>query len=173
MKGVKKMSILTPDFRFCSVYDITVPFLQKKGIKGLILDIDNTLVYYGIHRPTEANTNWINSVTSGGIKMSFVSNGYEQRVKEYNEDFGFYYSFKSGKPKKGGFLKAAQSMGLSSSEIAVVGDQIYTDIWGGNRSGMKTILVDPISMEPWPSFKIKRRAERPVLAKCKYTEVER
>ena len=104
--------------------------------------------------------------------MAFVSNGRQQRVEEYNRDFGFYFSFRSGKPKKAGFLKAAQAMNLAPRQIAVVGDQIYTDILGGNRVGMFTCLVQPIKPEPWLRFRLKRALERPVVRRLKHTKEE-
>lgn len=167
------MSALRPDFRFHTIYEVTPHFLAKEGIEGLILDIDNTLVYYGVHKPTEENSFWIKAMQAAGIKLAFVSNGHEERVKAYNEGFGFHCSFKSGKPRRGGFLEAAKFMGLAPSKIAAVGDQLFTDVLGGNRAGMKTILVDPIRPEPWLPFKVKRLAERPVLRKCGYTEVDK
>ncbi len=166
------MSDFRPDFRFHTIYEVTPAFLVKKGIEGLILDIDNTLVYYGVHKPTPENSFWIKSLQAAGIKMAFVSNGHEERVLTYNESFGFHCSFKSGKPRRGGFLDAAKTMGLAPAKIAAVGDQLFTDVLGGNRAGMMTILVDPIRPEPWLPFKIKRMAERPVLARCHYTEVD-
>ena len=160
---------LRPDFFFKNVYAITPIFLKSHGIKGVILDIDNTLVFYGVHRPTERNADWLNGLTKAGIPIAFVSNGYRERVEEYNEDLGFYFSFQSGKR---GFLKAAQALGLPPNQIAVIGDQIYTDIWGGNRAGMFTCLVEPIEPEPWLRFRLKRALERPIVKRLGYTKEE-
>jgi HAD superfamily phosphatase (TIGR01668 family) len=167
------MSDFRPDFRFHTIYEVTPAFLAKEDIKGLILDIDNTLVYYGVHKPTPENSFWIKAMQGAGIKLAFVSNGHEERVRAYNESFGFHCSFKSRKPRRGGFLEAAKTMGIAPTKIAAVGDQLFTDVLGGNRAGMITVLVDPIRPEPWLPFKIKRMAERPVLKKCRYTEVDK
>lgn len=163
---------LRPDYYFESVYQITPAFLAKRGVRGVILDIDNTLVYYGVHRPTEENTAWINALTGAGIQVAFVSNGTRERVEEYNESFGFYMSHKSKKPKPQGFLLAADHMGLKPGQVAVVGDQIYTDIWGGNNAGMLTLLVRPIQMEPWLHFKVKRVLERPITGRLSFHQEE-
>lgn len=163
---------LRPDYYFESIYQITPAFLAARGIGGVILDIDNTLVYYGVHRPTEENTAWIEALTEAGLQAAFVSNGYRERVEEYNEGFGFYMSHKSQKPKPQGFLLAAQHMGLSPRQIAVIGDQIFTDIWGGNNAGMLTLLVRPIQKEPWLRFKVKRALERPITGRLSFHREE-
>ncbi|MBQ2698246.1 MAG: YqeG family HAD IIIA-type phosphatase [Clostridia bacterium] len=163
---------LKPDHYFPNVYAITPAFLQRRGIRAVILDIDNTLVFYRIHRPTEHNRRWIRSLREAGIAVAFVSNGYRERVEEYNREFGFYYSFKSQKPRPGGFLQAAKAMGVEPAETAVIGDQIYTDILGGNRAGMLTLLVDPIHPEPWLRFRLKRALERPVTRALRYSQTE-
>ncbi len=166
------MGKLTPNYRFRSIYDITPAFVHSLSLRGLILDIDNTLVFYGVHKATEENRAWIRGMEAEGIKIAFVSNGYKERVTEYNEEFGYHCSYKSGKPAATSFIKAADIMGVIPRDMAVVGDQIFTDIWGGNNAGMTTILVDPIEKEPWLSFKIKRFIEKPLLAFKKYTEVK-
>ena len=166
------MALLFPTAAVPKAYDITADSLRALDIKGLILDIDNTLVFYGVYRPTARNTAWLNGLTQAGLAVAFVSNGRQQRVEEYNRDFGFYFSFRSGKPKKAGFLKAAQAMNLAPRQIAVVGDQIYTDILGGNRVGMFTCLVQPIKPEPWLRFRLKRALERPVVRRLKHTKEE-
>lgn len=73
---------LFPDCYFHSIYDITPEFLKGKGIRGVILDIDNTLVFYGVYRPTARNTAWLNGLTQAGLAVAFVSNGRQQRVEE-------------------------------------------------------------------------------------------
>ncbi len=152
-----------PKYRFKSIYDIDADFLVSLGIKGIVLDIDNTLVFYGEHQPTAENIEWIRAVEARDIKICFVSNGYKERVTEFNEQFGYYYSYKSGKPRKGGFLKAADALSLKVSEMAVIGDQLFTDILGANNAGMISIMVEPIKLEPWLSFKIKRFFEKIIL----------
>ena len=158
---------LQPDHFFNSAHNITPAFLLAHGTRGVILDIDNTLVFYGVHHPTGENIAWIESLTGAGLQVAFVSNGYRERVEEYNVDFGFYMSHKSGKPKPQGFLLAARHMGLAPEQVAVVGDQIFTDIWGGNNAGMLTLLVRPIQPEPWLRFKVKRALERPITRRLK------
>ncbi|NLT57666.1 MAG: YqeG family HAD IIIA-type phosphatase [Clostridiales bacterium] len=154
---------LHPDFYFNTVYEITPRFLLGQGIEGVILDIDNTLVYYGVHSPTEENTAWILALTAAGLQVAFVSNGYEERVTAFNAPFGFYSTHHAGKPRPGGFLRAAERMALPPHRVAVIGDQIFTDVWGGNRAGMLTLLVRPIRSEPWLRFKFKRLLERPIV----------
>ena len=97
---------LFPDCYFHSIYDITPEFLKGKGIRGVILDIDNTLVFYGVYRPTARNTAWLNGLTQAGLAVAFVSNGRQQRVEEYNRDFGFLLFLSLGQAQKGGIFES-------------------------------------------------------------------
>jgi HAD superfamily phosphatase (TIGR01668 family) len=140
--------------------DVTPKMLIDNRISAVILDIDNTLVTYAVEEPTKEVIEWINLLKSNGINACLVSNAKKARVEKFNEKLGINYIFKAGKPKLSGFLKAAEVMHVQPYQTAVIGDQIFTDIYGGRRANMFTILVKPISeVEIWP-IRVKRFFEK-------------
>jgi HAD superfamily phosphatase (TIGR01668 family) len=143
--------------------DIKLNILAENGIKGIILDIDNTLVPQHMKEADENAVKWIEMVKSSGFKVCIVSNATKKRVIKFNEKLKLYAIHRAFKPGSGAFLKAARLMNLPPDRIAVVGDQIFTDIYGGNRVNMYTILVKPIH-ENEPFFvRLKRYPEKLVL----------
>lgn len=153
-------SIFYPKVLVDSILDINLDKLQKNNIKGLILDIDNTLVGHGIMKADDRVVKWMENIKNAGIKACIVSNNTEDRVVKFNERLNLMAIHRAAKPRKGAFLKAAQMMNVEPEEIGVVGDQIFTDIWGGNRLGMFTILVKPVGKEEPYYIKLKRILER-------------
>jgi len=129
---------LLPDFFFNDIYKIDKEFLYNNNIKGLLLDIDNTLISNTVHDADEKLKTWIYEKKADGIKLCIVSNGKGPRVERFNI-FGIPAVHKAKKPFKKGFLKGIEMLKLQNDEVAVVGDQIFTDVWGGNRAKIKTI----------------------------------
>ena len=156
--------LFRPDYYFARVQDITVPFLNGIGISGVVLDIDNTLVYYDVRLPDAPGAAWMGRLVDAGFPVAFVSNANAARVEQFNSPMGFHAVSKAGKPGTKGFLAAAARMGLPPAAIAVIGDQVFTDVLGGNLAGMVTLLVKPIQMEPWLRFRIRRAFEKPILS---------
>ena len=154
------VDIFLPKLFLDSVYDITVKLLADNNIKGLILDLDNTLVAQYIERPDQKLIDWINSLKKNAIKLCIVSNGSGKRVRKFNESLGLDVVAKAKKPCKKGFKKALDMMNLRQDEVAVVGDQLFTDIWGGNRLGMFTILVRIIDKREEFFVRLKRYPEK-------------
>jgi HAD superfamily phosphatase (TIGR01668 family) len=152
-----------PDIILDSVRDITPEMLKKNSVKGLILDIDNTLVATHTKEPDEKVLQWIDKMKSAGIKLCIVSNASQQRVEKFNKKLSLNAIHRAYKPNKKGFAKAAALMNLNTNEISVVGDQIFTDIYGGNKAGMKTILVRPIHKKEFFFVQMKRIPEKFVL----------
>lgn len=152
-----------PDLYIGRVQDIDFGYLREKGIKGLILDIDNTLVPHGKEADENA-VRWIERVRSEGASACIVSNASRKRVEKFNERLQLPTIHRASKPRVKAFLTAAGIMELKPDEIAVVGDQIFTDIRGGKKAGMFTILVKPIDKKELAFIKIKRLAELFVLA---------
>ena len=134
--------------------------LRTNNIKGLILDVDNTLVAQYIKVPDDKLIQWINLLRDNKIKLCIVSNGSPKRVLKFNEKLGLDVISKARKPSSKGFLKAIGIMGLQQHEVAVVGDQLFTDVWGGNRLSMFTILVRPIDKKEEFFVRIKRYLEK-------------
>lgn len=163
------MGFFVPDYYFDTVYDITPELLKKHGVKGLILDIDNTLVPYEIAEPTEENLAWLDTMHKNGIKTAFVSNNDKERVMLYNEKLGCPAFYDSGKPLRKACRRALDAMQLEALETAIIGDQIFTDVLCGKGSGLKlAILVKPIKDKTTLFFKSKRLLEKPVLAVYKH-----
>lgn len=136
--------ILYPDIYLNNVKEITYELLQKNNIKGLILDVDNTLIDYYKNMP-EGVQEWCEDLQTKGIKFCIASNSNKkEKVKGVANKLGIPYIFFAKKPLKMGLKKAKNIMNLPREEVAVVGDQIFTDVLGANRCKMFSILVDPI-----------------------------
>lgn len=155
----------SPGLRAPSVAEITPAFLAARGIGALILDLDNTLVPWHGREVPPLVAEWIQEMTSAGIQLCIVSNTHRPgRLRELAAVLGVQHVPSGGKPRRGGFRRAMAAMGVTAEETAVVGDQLMTDIWGGNRSGCLTILVDPLSpVEFWGTRVINRYLERLLL----------
>ncbi len=143
--------------------------LIKKGMEAVVLDIDNTLVPHNSPNPTEAVNSFLDDMRKNGIKLCVVSNNREERVKSFCERINIpCYVYGALKPRAYGYEKAAEAMNTEPSKICAIGDQIYTDVWGGNRAGCFTVLVKPIDLksEGLP-IALKRLLERPVLRRIR------
>lgn len=152
-----------PDFYCDNVRDITIEFLKENNIKGIILDVDNTLIDY--YRKFEDGTiEWVEELKKSGIKFCIVSNTNKvDKVKYVANTLGMPYFYFSKKPLKTGFRKAQKTMKLDATNIAAVGDQIMTDVIGANRCGMFSILVKPIAEKDILITKIKRPIENKII----------
>jgi hypothetical protein len=155
--------ILYPKFYCDNVRDIKYEFLQKNNIKGIILDVDNTLIDY--YRKFEEGTiEWVNDLKNQGIKFYIVSNSNKtDKVRFVAETLDIPYISFAKKPFKSGFMKAKKMMGLNAENIAAVGDQIMTDVIGSNRCKMFSILVKPIAEKDIFVTKIKRPIENKII----------
>lgn len=136
--------MLYPNKYFHKVEEITIEFLQKNKIKALILDIDNTLIDYN-QKMSKDVEQWAKNLKGQGMKLYILSNtNHKEKVERVANAIGVPYRNLAKKPLKSGFLKVQKELKEKSENIGVVGDQIFTDIIGGNRCKMFTILVDPI-----------------------------
>ena len=152
-----------PKIMVDTVYDIDSDFLKKHNIKGIIYDVDNTLVGFKIKIPDKKLLNHLCFLKKEGFKLFIISNNNKERVDNFNKELGLEYISRGLKPLKLSFKRAAKLMKLDCSEIAVVGDQIFTDVLGGNRASMLTIMVNPIDIKETFLFKLKRKMERPFI----------
>ena len=141
---------LIPDAAFNRVTDIRAGFLTERGIAGVIVDVDNTLGSYRESEPSEPIISWVKTIMQSGIKVGILSNNREQRVKSFSAPLGVDYFYRARKPSRRGFVHLAQKMGLRAEHVAVVGDQIFTDILGAKRSGMIGIIVKPTMLRSNP-----------------------
>ncbi|MCL2084526.1 MAG: YqeG family HAD IIIA-type phosphatase [Oscillospiraceae bacterium] len=141
-----------------SVCGITPEWAESRGLRGLILDLDNTLAFYLAPVAPPDIEAWIADMAASGVKLAVCSNSREKRVSLFCDRLGLTYVHTARKPKKDGLLKAAELMGLEPGETAMVGDQLFTDVLAGRRAGMTTVLVDPLKNNI--VFRLRRRCER-------------
>lgn len=153
-----------------SVCEITPKLLQKLGVRGLLLDLDNTLTTHDNPRPAPGVPEWISLMKQSGISLCIVSNNHPPRVKPFADLLGLPFVCEGKKPLSKGFREAHQRMQLSWTELAVVGDQIFTDVLGANLKRLKCIFVFPIEHEHTRFFRFKRKMEVPFLPKKIYVE---
>ena len=158
-----------PDLKYKNVNDIDVDALTKMGIKYVILDIDNTLVPYTSPKPDENALNFLNKLKSNGIEFCFVSNNHLQRINFFNEKIGAPAYPDAKKPLLFGINKAMNAFGATNENTALIGDQVFTDICGGKRAKILTILVNPIKEVDTLFFKFKRYFERKIILKYENT----
>lgn len=135
---------LTPDCVFDSIYDITPEFLKSRGIRGALIDIDGTVSSHRIKHPTEKLCAYIKGMQEAGIKVLFLSNNKATRVGVFSEPMGIRWVSRATKPLSRGFRKGAAILELPMHEIAVIGDQIFTDVLGGNSVGALTCYVQTL-----------------------------
>ncbi len=152
-----------PDYYYDTISDITPEFLLSLGIKALVMDIDNTIVTYDDPIPTPAAQAWFDGMAAAGIKVSFVSNNEWERVKKFNRSLNYPAYAKSGKPFIRDIKKAMADMGSDRKNTALIGDQVFTDVFAGKRAGLTVFLVKPIKDKLTVFFRFKRRLEVPVL----------
>jgi len=162
--------ILYPKEYFNNVREINIDFLQKNNINALILDVDNTLIDYDKNLQEET-IKWAEDLKKQGIKLYILSNSNKkQKVKTVEEKLQIEYEYFGKKPLKIGFKKVQKKLEEKSENIGVVGDQIFTDVLGGNRCKMFTILVDPIAEKDIWMTLIKRPIENAIKKRYKKTK---
>lgn len=157
------MSIFYPSMMFQKISDISPEHLASLGVSALILDVDNTLTTHNNPEPDIDVLAWLETMSKSGIKLIIASNNSKKRVKLFAERLGMDFVFRASKPLPFGFLRVARRMKMPAESFGIVGDQIFTDILGGNLFGAKTFLVKPMGLEKGPLFRLKRKIETPVL----------
>ena len=157
--------LLYPKEYVDSVKEITIDFIKKYNLKGLILDVDNTLIDYYKKMP-EGIIEWAEMMKSYGIKLYILSNSNKkEKVETVAKNLNIEYINFARKPLKTGFLKIKNIMNLESENIGVVGDQILTDVLGANRCKMFSILVKPINEKDIFITKFNRFFEKIIIKK--------
>jgi uncharacterized protein len=156
-----------PDLAIDKVQDIDFEMLKSINIKGLILDIDNTLVPMHIKVADENAVKWVEQAKASGFKICIVSNASKQRVAKFNENLKVLAIHKASKPGCKAFMNALKLMDIKAEETVVIGDQIFTDIYGGNKLNMFTILVKPIDERELFYIRLKRKPEKLILSSFK------
>lgn len=154
-----------PEYRFDTFDMASAEFLSKIGIKGIILDIDNTLEPYEHANPGEHVIAWLNSLKECGIKAAIVSNNGKERVELFNKEIGLPAYYKAKKPFKKNLLRAMSDMETKPQETILMGDQVFTDVWAAHNAGIKAILVPPIKDKRDVFTRFKRLLEKPIIKK--------
>lgn len=154
-----------PDFRFDTFDLATADFLISEGVKGIVLDVDNTLEPYENPLPTERVVAWLDSLKQNGIKAAIVSNNDAERIDLFNKDLGLPAYSKAAKPFKKNVLRAMSDMGTTVENTVLMGDQVFTDVWAAHNAGIRAILVPPIKDKTDLLTRFKRLLEKPVLKK--------
>lgn len=156
---------LYPNAYLKNVKEITIDFLNKNNIKALILDVDNTLIDFN-KKMLDGVEEWCKNLKKQGIKLFIVSNSNKKtKVEMVAQKLELSYIHFATKPFKRGFKKAAKMLQEKNENIAVVGDQIFTDVIGANRCKMFSILVEPIEKKDLLVTKIKRPLENYIIKK--------
>lgn len=152
-----------PDQHVKSIFEIQPESLKEKGIKGIITDLDNTLVEWDRPNATPKLIEWFDNMRRHEILVTIVSNNNERRVKSFSDPLQIPFIFQAKKPMTRAFNKAIKQMGLRKEETVVIGDQLLTDVLGGNRSGFHTILVVPVAQTDGFVTRFNRKVERRIL----------
>lgn len=159
------LASFVPDQYVPSIYKINLEALKAKGMKSLIVDLDNTLVESDCRDATPDLMQWLQRTQELGFQVMIVSNNNKNRVSRFATPLGIPFIHKARKPMSTAFRKAIKELGAEVNSTVMVGDQLLTDVLGGNRMGLYTILVVPISKTEGLATKINRRLERLVLAR--------
>ena len=151
-----------PSEYYTSTYVIDFVEYYKKGYRGILFDIDNTLVPHNAPATEEA-IRLIHRLKEIGFGICLVSNNKEPRVAEFNKPLDVKYIYKAGKPKRTGYQKAMQLLGTDTANTLFVGDQLFTDLWGANNTGITSLLVQPIDKKEEIQIILKRIPEKWIL----------
>ncbi len=151
-----------PSEYYTSTYVIDFTEYYKKGYRGILFDIDNTLVPHNAPATEEA-IRLIHRLKEIGFGICLVSNNKEPRVAEFNKPLDVKYIYKAGKPKRSGYQKAMQLLGTDTTNTLFVGDQLFTDLWGANNAGITSLLVKPIDKKEEIQIILKRIPEKWIL----------
>jgi len=158
------MRNFVPDYVFDTIYQITPLFLREHGIQGVLIDLDGTLASRKAPLPPDGLDDFLRELQGNGLKIIIFSNNREKRVERFCQTLHIPFISRAGKPFLRGFRLAIKKLNLPPQALAIVGDQIFTDVLGGNRIGALTCCVRPID---WHDFLIRARyhVER-VFVKC-------
>jgi HAD superfamily phosphatase (TIGR01668 family) len=160
---VSVVGLLSPDLYYSSVHAVDLDALARAGVRVLLLDLDNTLLPRDTNVVPEELKTWAVGLRERGFAVCLISNNWHERVHHVASELGFDLVDKAVKPLPFAFLAALRLEGATAKEAAVIGDQLFTDILGGNMLGMRSILVAPLSATDLPHTLLLRRLEAFVL----------
>jgi len=152
-----------PSLILNDIYEIDIDKLKKNNITLLIFDIDNTLVPYHEPNASERILSYMKNLEDHGFSVALVSNNRAERVEKFNQSLSLFHVASAMKPFKRGLKHVMRHFNATKQSTAIIGDQIFTDVYGGNRLGVFTILVTPIERKEGLFFRFKRRMEEIVI----------
>lgn len=158
------LKMFLPDEHVYSIFEISPDHLKEKGIKGIITDLDNTLVAWDQKDATHEVIEWFKLMKEHDIQVTIMSNNNEERVTYFSEPLNIPFIYSARKPLGQAFRQAGKVMKLEKNEMVVVGDQLLTDVLGGNRANLYTILVVPIVQSDGVLTRFNRKIERRLLS---------
>ena len=161
------MALFLPTYAYKRVTDLSPEFFTEKGIKCLLLDVDNTLTTHDNPTPADGIEPWLDKIKQSGLNAVILSNNTDERVKPFAEKLSLSYIPDARKPLTFGITRACREYNLTKKEIALIGDQLFTDILGGNLKGILTVLVEPYEFEDKFFLSFKRKLEKPILKRIK------
>lgn len=159
------LKLFCPDWYCDSILSIDTAKLKATGVEGFIIDLDNTLLPRDERETSNEVKDWLRKTRRLGFRMCIVSNNRGERVKEVANELGLSVVTLAAKPYKGAFKQGLKILGTHREKTVVVGDQIFTDILGGNLAGLKTILVVPMSSKELFHTRVLRYFERIIIKK--------
>ncbi|PRR69934.1 YqeG family HAD IIIA-type phosphatase [Neomoorella humiferrea] len=154
------LKLLQPDLYVRSLRDIPLAALKARGIRGLIIDLDNTVTEWGRATLDREVYQWFMDLKKQGLRACLVSNNRDERVKKIASHLGIPGISRAGKPRRRAFYQAMAVMETAVGNTAVIGDQVFTDVLGGNRLGLFTILVMPINKREFFGTRLMRQLEK-------------
>lgn len=157
------MSLFSSDAVFRRITDIDIGFLKQNNIGTLLLDVDNTLSTHHGTELVDGLTEWIDIMKANGIGLVVVSNSRRWRIEPFAAKIGLPFVSLACKPLPFGYRKAVKMLDAEKRKCAIVGDQIFTDVFGANLFRIKSLLVRPIKLEDGMSFRIRRYFEKKIL----------
>ncbi|HHW98616.1 MAG TPA: YqeG family HAD IIIA-type phosphatase [Firmicutes bacterium] len=157
------LELLRPNLYVESFHHIDFNYLKEQGIKAICSDLDNTLVAWESEQANPELLAWLKKARDAGFELYLISNAVPKRFEHFTHLLGVKGISKAGKPRKRAFLQALRELGRPAEQVALVGDQIFTDVLGGNRVGLFTILVVPLSKREFIGTRFMRRIERIVM----------
>ena len=161
----RKTALIQPDMRVDGVWDIDLDELSRRGIAGIIVDIDNTIAPWGAYSLYEPAAKWLEKARNRGFCVCLLTNNYHSRADWFARALGLPVVWGWVKPWRWGYRRAMHILGTRPDSTVMVGDQLLTDILGARRLGIHTILVSPLSDRELPHTRLKRRLERFLLGR--------